>query len=573
MSSMKKVLSYSLASILILGSAACGYFAYTFAQNKTNKYELWFLAGLLIVAALVTGLSLLIETARKRTNGADLMISLILIAALTCSSLYYAKIYQLPDQETVPNFYGQTLVEAQNWANEKQVSMSISYENSDSISKYSVMAQSVASGTLLSEVKDLSIVVSSGPNYDKVIVVPNMLGWDLDDVTAYIKTNYLTNVTIDFTDSTETLYSVISQDKYGELSRKEPIKIVVAYKVSELKAQTMVDMTGYSQFEAELWFKKYGIPYTLSTEFSDEIERGTVISVSAETGTQVSQTDNVSLVISKGKKIVVENIENMTVEEITSWVIENNLNIQFSEKYDDTITLGNIISVNVKDGDELEEESVISLVISKGPIVMKKFATLGEFKVWASTYGVPYSISYAFSDTVSSGQPIEYSYNEGQKIANGATITVTVSKGKAITMPDLRGWSKSDIKSKCSSLGLYCYFQSGSYRSDYGTDVAYKQSIASGSTIEEGTSVTFTLSLGNPQTFTVGFSSGLLGKSYDETVSILTNYFATNYPGVNFNFIAKASNSLASGQIHPDSETKFGSSVTQGQTYNITIVK
>ena len=573
MSSMKKALSYSLASLLILGSLACGYFAYTFSQSKTNKYELWLLAGVLIIVALIAGISLLVETARKRTNGADLIISLILIMALTGSSLYYAKIYQLPNQETVPNFYGQTLVEAQNWATEKEVSISIGYENSDSIAKYSVMAQNVASGTLLSEVKELSIVVSSGPNYDKVIVVPNMLGWDLDDVTAYIKTNFLTNVTIDFTDSTETLYSVISQDKYGELSRKEPIKMVIAYKVSELKAQTMVDMTGYSRFEAELWFKKYGIPYTISTEFSDQIERGKVISVSAKSGTQVSPTDNISLVISKGKKIVVENIEKMSVEEITAWVIANNLNIQFSEKYDDTITLGNIISVNVKNGDELEEESVISLVISKGPIVMKKFSTLGEFKVWASTYGVPYSISYAFSETVSSGQPIEYSYTEGQKIANGATITVTVSKGKAITMPDLRGWSKSDIKSKCSALGLYCSFQSGSYRSDYGSDVAYKQSVASGSTIEEGTSVTFTLSLGIPSTTTLYFSSAVLGNSYDETVSSLSSYFASNYPGVNFNFNAKASNSLRNGMIHPDSATTSGSSVTQGQTYTITIVK
>ena len=39
--------------------------------------------------------------------------------------------------------------------------------------------------------------------------------------------------------------------------------------------------------------------------------------------------------VSKGKSIIVPDLTTMTVEEITDWIIKNNLKIEFEEIYDE----------------------------------------------------------------------------------------------------------------------------------------------------------------------------------------------------------------------------------------------
>ena len=48
---------------------------------------------------------------------------------------------------------------------------------------------------------------------------------------------------------------------------------------------------------------------------------------------------------------MVVDLLNMTVDEVTQWVIENKLDITFSDTYDDTVALGSIVKANYKKGD------------------------------------------------------------------------------------------------------------------------------------------------------------------------------------------------------------------------------
>ena len=60
------------------------------------------------------------------------------------------------------------------------------YENSDEVAKYSVFGQDISAGTVTSDVEKMEVVISDGPNYDKSLIVPQMLGWTIDEVKEYI---------------------------------------------------------------------------------------------------------------------------------------------------------------------------------------------------------------------------------------------------------------------------------------------------------------------------------------------------------------------------------------------------
>lgn len=571
---MKKWLTILILLGLVASMIVYGYSGYTFAIAQVDMMFFLVLMGGILVIGLVHCISMIVQMKKEPVSGTQGLMGLVLIAFMIVLSCQHLNVISFSKQETVPDFYGKSITEVNEWADQHQVEITVAYENSDMIDQYGILYQNVAAGTMVSQVETMQVVVSEGPNYDKSVVVPQMLGWTLDEAVAYIQANFLNHVEIKFEESGEDRYLVIEQSKYGQMYRRDEIVLIVSIgSLSTLPEATMENLVGMSEFDATLWLNKNAIPFTITRAFSDEIERGHVISQSVAVQETVNSSSKVELVISKGKEINVLNLTSMTVEEVTAWVVENQLNISFKDAYDDTVPIGNIIKTNHQEGDIIEEGDTIQVTISKGQLKMEEFGSLSQFKSWADSYDIKYEVKHEYHDTVKRGGVISYSHKKGEIIKNGETITVTVSKGKAITVPNFKGMTKANITTKCNSLGLTCSYSYGSYSSSTKKDVATGQSVTSGKKVEQGTAVTITLSRGKAKSYSLSFSSAILGTSYNASKSSLSSYFKKNYPGVTFKFVAKAHNSLSSGQIHPDSPTKPGATVTQGKTYTIYIVK
>ena len=569
---MKKGIAYIFMLLILAAIGVYEYLGVNFALQQINMHQ-WMLqiVGIGCVGVTIV-ISMFTYNLKKRINVAHALSALLLIAFLVISSLNFYGYYPLPEKETIPNFYNVSLQEVKEWAKNHNIEVVESYENSDVIEKYFVFSQDVAAGTVVSEVSKMEFIISDGPNYDKSIIIPQMLGWTIDEVKEYIERNFLNNVKVKFENSAEESNVVIAQDSYGQMYRRDEINLTFSINPDQLKDVAMIDLKNMSEFDASLWLMTNGIPYTITKEFSSSIDRNSVVSQNIAIGEIVNKDSNVELVISKGKEIVVGNLLNMSVEEVTQWVIDNNLDITFSDTYDDTVSLGAIVKANYNEGDIIEEGTLIKLVTSKGQLKMEEFSSLSVFKSWASTYSIPYKTVKEYSTTVSRGSIISFSHNVGDVIKNGDTITVTISKGKPVTVPNFVGMSKSNIKTKCNELDLSCSFSSGSYGSTM-KDVATSQSVSSGSKVEVGTSINIVLSKGPAAEYTLYFSNALLGNSYNDSVSSLKSYFSKNYPGVEFKFVAKTHASLAPGNIHENSPTKPGTKVKQGNTYTIYIVK
>jgi len=569
---MKKKIAYIFMILIVAVIAAYTYFGVQYSLTLDEEIPSLFQVIGISVISLSVVFAIFGYNRKSSVSALHFFSTVLLCSFLAFNAVVYAGYYSFPEKDKVIDMSGMSIVEVTEWAEEKNVVINEIRENSDNVKKYNVIAQDIPAGRLIENVEVINVMVSDGPNYDKGVIVPQMLGWSVDEASNFIKENHLSNVKVKFVDSEEASHIVIEQDRYGQMFRRDALSLSFSINRALLQDIKMIDLTDYSQFDAEFWLMKNGINYTLKYEFTTEIERGHVMAQSVEVDSIVNTETQVEITISKGKQIEVVDFNSMTVEEITKWVAENKLNISFSDNYDDTIPLGGIISSNYKKGDIIEENTTINIVVSKGPLKMESFSSLGQFKTWAQTYGIKYTTVNEFNDSVARGGIIKFSHQVGVIIKNDETITVTISKGAAVTIPSFVGSARSSIQSRCNSLGIGCNFTYGSYSST-AKDVATSQSISSGSKVERGTNITITLSRGPANTYTVFFTAAQFGSTYNETKTLLTNYLATECPGVTFNIVAKDHNQISSGMIHPDSPTTKGTTVTQGRTYTIYIVK
>jgi len=567
---MKKGTSYFL---LISGIILCiGYLGLTlFDGNNLNQLSNVATAGFLTLFTLVFAINVF-KNKNPEKDGLNVVTSFLLVGFICFSMANTFDFVPKKKQETLKDFTNTNLNALLSWANSNDIEIIQQYEFSDMIPKYHIISQSVVAGTPLDNVTKIELVISDGPNYDKSIILPNMIGWSLEEVTTYIDTNFLNNVTVKFSLSDSTKNTLISQSKSGDMRRNDKLTLEFSLGTKDdIVPVALEDLEGKTLFKASLWLMMHGFKYQVTYEFSDTIERGTVISQKETVGeTFDPNKDTIHLVVSKGKKIVVPNLYAMSMEEITNWIMENNLSVSFSDQYDEKIEIGKLIETNVKENDIIEEGTLIKILTSRGQLKMEEFNSLSEFRTWANKYGIAYEERFQFSNQPN-GTILDISKKAGQAINIKETIVVTVSQGKAITIPNFLGRSKKDIQSSCNNLGLRCSFVYGNY-SDTAKDYATGQNKRSGLQVISGSSLTITLSKGVATTKTLVITQSLLGSSYNATKNSLSSYFANNYPGVTFNFVAKSHNTMSPGLIHPSSPAKVGTSVTQGKTYTIWII-
>lgn len=453
---------------------------------------LLFLFTILFVSVSITNPS--------KKKGTNILALLILFIYQVLGSLLLFDIVKLPTMKVMDDLVGKSLTSAIEWTTDNKISLEQEYEYSDLIDEYHIIYQDVKAGTKLKKINKVTVLVSEGPNPDKEIILPNMVGWESEDVLKYIEDNHLTNVLIEFVQSENKENTLIEQSKSGNVRRNEEIKLTFSYGeergYSEVK---LADLTNKTKLEALFYLKKYGIKYELSYDFSDKIKRGNIISQSVKAGTMVSITgDNVTtvkVVISKGKKIIIPDFKKMSVTEVTNWIIKNKLKVEFKDAYDESVKENSVISSSHTKGDAVEEGTVITITLSKGKLKMSEFKSLNEFREWASKYNINYEEQHEFSNDVAIGEVIKYSYSKGDTIKNGDTIIVTISDGKKISVPNVKGLSKNEATSKLKSAGLNYSFVY-KYSDSVAKGNVISQSISSGSEVSSGTTITITISNG-----------------------------------------------------------------------------
>lgn len=480
---------------------------------------------------------------------------LILFFVFSLGSSYFSINNQVID------FSNMKLNEAIKWFEKNDIELVQTYEYSDMIDEYHVIAQDVKAGSLIKNTKSITLSISEGPNPNKMVAIPSMVGWTSEQVLDFILKNKLTNVNVSFIASEGMADTVIKQSKVGNLARNEKLEIEFSLgEGSALEEIKLIDFKKKSEFESIFYLKKNQVNYEIKYAFSSSIKKGYVIKQSIAPGKTVNiKNDKVVITVSKGPEIKITELKGMSMSDITDWVISNKLKLEFTDQYDDSTKENHVISANYSNGDVVEEGTVIKIVVSKGKLVMPKFNSLNEFRDWVNKYNINSEEKHEFSDSVAIGNIIRFSHKEGDVIKNTDTVVVTISDGKKISVPNVVGISKDSAASKLKNAGLGYNFVY-SYSDSVAKGNTIRQSISAGAGVSQGTVVTVTVSNGKkpytpptPTTPSCDKSKGSAlniqyGSSGSQTVSMIKQMNPNHK--FSFNYVTSCPNgSIAPGSV------------------------
>lgn len=484
------------------------YLAYNIIYMVDEKNQLFLIINsvLLLVVTGSFGLGIFVKKDRSRRT-MNVITSLLLVAAISFNILVTTNVINLPTKSVVLDFRNQQVIKAMRWANNHNINLTTKYEYSDEFKENTIMKQSVKPDTLTSKVKSMEVVVSNGPNYDLEVNIPDMIGWNIDEVVKIIKKNKLDNVTIDYEFKDDIKRDEeFEQNKSGNMKRSDELKLKFSLgKEEDLEPVKLKDLTEMEAFDATLWLKRNGIKYDVIYEYNDDIKKDHVIKTDPKAGTVIKQDEmKVKIYISKGKKIKAPDFTKMSLEEIEEWANQNHIKINYSSEYSSSVKAGKVIRASVQKGDSVDEGTTIHIITSKGPLKMISYGDndVDKIRTFASEYGLQFVLNEEFNDNIEKGKIISVDKKPGQTLSQTETITVVVSLGKKRNIPNFIGMTRNEAKRACDNNGLSCTFNYA-YSTKTKDTVIYQNKTA-GSEVSEGTSVILTISNGKRPTSNTG---------------------------------------------------------------------
>lgn len=276
------------------------------------------------------------------------------------------------------------------------------------------------------------------------------------------------------------------------------------------KTAEMPGVVGLQASVAEDMLNERGLGVKYEYVSAPEEEDGIVVHQQYAEGTRVDKHTTVTLTICDNSELatVPEGLVGSSYEAAYKALNLAQLIVNKIEEYHEEIEAGIVISVDPEEGTVLDKSSRVDVVVSLGPEIQYvpvptvTGKTEEAAKSELASAGLNATVETEYSDEVASGYVIRQSVSGGNSVEEGSTITIVVSLGSSkTTVPNLLGMTLEEARSE---LAKYDLNLSDSYSEDYSNTIAAErimgQSISSGSSVDRGTTITVTLSLGAPTT-------------------------------------------------------------------------
>ncbi|NLC34164.1 MAG: PASTA domain-containing protein, partial [Erysipelothrix sp.] len=207
--------------------------------------------------------------------------------------------------------------------------------------------------------------------------------------------------------------------------------------------------------EVRNWSKENRVELELESAFSNEFDTNIVLTQETAVGKRIKKGSALKLSISKGSDpdevIGLMPFEGSNETTIYEWLEKSHVNnLKVTRIYHDTIANGNFIRIELLNKDQKPEDfkrkDAGTIYISKGTesfdktIVMLDFKgkTKGDVEAFhtSNKFVNPFVYEEVYSDTVEMGMIVSQSISKDEKLAINDVVTIEVSKGKAMVVPD-----------------------------------------------------------------------------------------------------------------------------------------
>ncbi|MER6264002.1 Stk1 family PASTA domain-containing Ser/Thr kinase [Streptomyces sp900105245] len=172
--------------------------------------------------------------------------------------------------------------------------------------------------------------------------------------------------------------------------------------------------------------------------------------------------------------------------------------------YDDTVERGRVISSDPSPGSRIRDNGSVKLTVSLGPETVNvpdlRGQPLAKARARLKADALePGMVTRQFSDDVDKGSVIATTPAAGTKRHAGSAIALTVSKGRAVAVPDVTGDDPDSARQTLTDAGLKVEIAAEPITSeDYDKGKVAAQSPEQGREAAEGDTVKLTLSKGPP---------------------------------------------------------------------------
>ena len=251
-------------------------------------------------------------------------------------------------------------------------------------------------------------------------------------------------------------------------------------------ASVMPDLVGMTQKEAKTLLEDYGVTINedmVYKELSDTYKKGLITKTDPKKGSSIKKGDVVTITVSKGKYIVLDNYVGMSYEDAKD-VLENQYGFTVDEKYEVS---------DEEAGTVIDKSRSITLTVSKGSyVILENYVGMkyeeAESKLKALGFNVAKREQSSDED---SGTVIDQNLASGYKVdpsEKNRNITLTVSTGYSQTVPSVIGLSPDSAKTNLTNLGFVVSMVGEQFPEDGSGDeryigAVYKQSIDAGTTV------------------------------------------------------------------------------------------
>lgn len=168
---------------------------------------------------------------------------------------------------------------------------------------------------------------------------------------------------------------------------------------------------------------------TVSYVFSDEIAEGRIVGFSPDAGIKIKVQSGIDYIVSKGPEpVTVPDVTGKPIADARRLLNAAGLKVTTTEQNDKTVPAGSVISSSPANGASAHRGDTISLVVSKGPVLVTVPAVRGK-----SQDDAKQALEAAgFKVTVKNGALLPLgiaSYTDppaGKPVAEGSTITLVI---------------------------------------------------------------------------------------------------------------------------------------------------
>jgi serine/threonine-protein kinase len=258
-------------------------------------------------------------------------------------------------------------------------------------------------------------------------------------------------------------------------------------------------VVGLSVSEAQKSISELGLRAEVaSQDFSEEVDKGLVLTSSPGGGGHLPKGGVVQLILSKGReRIPVPPIAGLTQDVATAALINAGLKVgNISEAFDMKIPQNMVINGNPAVKTPVRRNSVVDLILSKGIEQIALTSYVGKSSDQATNEmtdaGFVVKSAFAYSESVPAGAVMRQSPDGVSTAPKGSTVTLVISRGtQFVFIPNLFSLTEVEARTSLESLQLKVSIKKiGSKKIKKVTGISPKV----GAQVSRGTIVVITLS-------------------------------------------------------------------------------